>query len=459
MWDDLFEKVQTIDIKWMEANATKYIYDQDEFAVDYVYIENSKMTYTASYGDIEWLVNENFYKDMKSSRKPKSGYFEHNGQVVYLTGYPITKTNQTGHAGWLVLGRNITPYLTDNISSVLGSNRIASIQFNTLAITQNIQHIQGYLYLNHTFELEDNHEPIIVTIAMSFKKITQIIANYRLSIVFVIFITSIIGLSVLFYFINKFDHMFKSTIDSITHIANGQYLNQLKSGDIYEINELSVSVNMLTENIRLQQQKIEKSYFEGIQTLVKTLEMVDSYTKGHSERVSFYAVEIAKNLGWDQDEVETIRIAALMHDIGKIGVPSDILNKTGKLTFDELEIIKQHPIIGFEILDISDMFSNVKEIIKYHHERYDGNGYPMNLHGLDIPIGARLLCVVDSFDAMTTNRSYRSAMTVENSVSIIQSEIGRQFDPLFAVELIKHAQNLYNDANRIFRHASVEEIE
>jgi polar amino acid transport system substrate-binding protein len=163
--------------------------------------------------------------------------------------------------------------------------------------------------------------------------------------------------------------------------------------------------------------------------LVNALEAYDIYTRGHSERVALYATQIAEKMGLDKETIRKIYWASLVHDIGKLNIPPEILNKPSKLTKEEYEIIKQHPIKGYQILKELEGLSNIAEIVKYHHERWDGKGYPEGLKGEEIPLEARIIAVADSYDAMTTERPYRKALTKEEAIKELLKNAGTQFDP------------------------------
>ncbi len=173
-------------------------------------------------------------------------------------------------------------------------------------------------------------------------------------------------------------------------------------------------------------------YFETITALSNALDAKDHYTNGHSHRVSHYSEVIARRMDLPSNRVDMIKTAALLHDIGKIGVSDYILNKPGHLTEAELSLIQQHSTIGYKILNDIDFLKEVSRIIKYHHEKYDGSGYPDGLEGECIPIEAAILSVADAFDAMTSNRPYRNAMTYTAATNIIINEAGKQFNPIVA---------------------------
>jgi HD-GYP domain-containing protein (c-di-GMP phosphodiesterase class II) len=162
---------------------------------------------------------------------------------------------------------------------------------------------------------------------------------------------------------------------------------------------------------------------------VNALEASDMYTKGHSERVKMLALELGRYIGLDVRELEILEQASILHDIGKIGIESFILQKQGKLTSKEYSLIKLHPLIGEEILGPIDTLESVRQTILQHHERYDGNGYPYGLRGEELSLKARILSVVDTFDAMMSERSYRKALPLYQIKEELGANAGSQFDP------------------------------
>ncbi|SFA89833.1 MULTISPECIES: HD-GYP domain-containing protein [unclassified Bacillus (in: firmicutes)] len=166
-------------------------------------------------------------------------------------------------------------------------------------------------------------------------------------------------------------------------------------------------------------------------SLAKTIDARDSYTAFHSSNVADYAKKIAKTMGLSQVEIDSIYLAGLLHDIGKISMPDAILQKDGRLTDEEYGIMKKHPEEGYHIIkDIKRLRDlGITDIVRYHHERPDGMGYPLGLKGKEIPVGARILGVADAFDAMTTNRSYRQKLAIETAAGELRRNIGTQFDP------------------------------
>jgi PAS domain S-box-containing protein/putative nucleotidyltransferase with HDIG domain len=188
--------------------------------------------------------------------------------------------------------------------------------------------------------------------------------------------------------------------------------------------------------IKLKEKELDISYkklnelFEGlILSFVNAIDAKSSWTKGHSERVTNYALAIAKEMGLDKEEIETLRIAALLHDIGKIGTYDMILDKPNSLTREEFNLINMHPIRGVEILQPIYQLKHLLPIIKHHHERVDGRGYPNGLKGNEIPLLSRIICVADSYDSMASDRPYRAALGKEHAIEELRSYSGIQFDP------------------------------
>ena len=191
-------------------------------------------------------------------------------------------------------------------------------------------------------------------------------------------------------------------------------------------------IKQINEKLEDSKEQLEQAYLDMIQTLRYTVEAKDSYTRGHSDRVSEYSVLIGEKLGLSEEQIKTLRIGGLFHDIGKIGIPDSILLKPAKLTDDEYSQIKNHPSIGAHILGSAVIFKDIIPIVKHHHERYDGTGYPSKLKGEEIPYMARIAAVADTFDAMTSRRSYRGPIDIEHVKEEIKRCEGTQFDPQIA---------------------------
>lgn len=228
----------------------------------------------------------------------------------------------------------------------------------------------------------------------------------------------------------------------------------------------------IIRNIIKQQQRAEldkrKKHMEEMslqlmQTLSTTIEAKDEYTRGHSHRVAQYSVLIAEALGWNTKDIDHLQYAAYLHDIGKIGIPDTILNKPSKLTNEEFAIIKEHTTIGANILKNITLIDHVQEVVKYHHERYDGLGYPDGLKGKEIPIQARIVAVADSYDAMSSRRIYRNQLSKQQIIAEFQQNKGTQFDPEITdifLQLLKDDQlHVIEDHLNLSKNGQLPEIE
>ncbi len=226
-----------------------------------------------------------------------------------------------------------------------------------------------------------------------------------------------------------------------------QLLLLIESGmkSIEQMNE----IKRMNEELSDTYEKLEKAYLDSIETLRYTVEAKDPYTRGHSDRVAEYSVLIGEKLGLNETDIQTLRIGGLFHDIGKIGIPDSILLKEAKLTDDEYSQIKNHPTIGAHILQNATIFQEILPIVKHHHERYDGNGYPGRLKGEEIPYFARIAAVADTFDAMTSKRTYRNAIPLEDVKAEIKRCEGTQFDPNIAEPFLEILNTQYDKIKEI----------
>lgn len=190
--------------------------------------------------------------------------------------------------------------------------------------------------------------------------------------------------------------------------------------------------------------QLQRAYKDSLTVLANAIEARDAYTRGHIERVSSYSVMIAREMEMDENEVDEVELGAILHDVGKIHVHEAILSKPGELTPEEMSAMRKHTEIGtFMVKDIPYLVPAIP-IIKYHHERYDGNGYPEGLAGEDIPLHARIMAIADLFDALTSTRSYHEALSPQDAVAYIQNEAGKHFDPKI-VEVFVRAWEKHKD--------------
>jgi putative nucleotidyltransferase with HDIG domain len=222
--------------------------------------------------------------------------------------------------------------------------------------------------------------------------------------------------------------------------------------DLYYLSFMAQSATNAIENLALYE-NIYQNLFSTLYAFVNTLEARDLYTRLHSSRVTGLSIILGRQLRCSSEQLDILNFAGHLHDIGKIGIRDDILLKPGRLTDDEFEKIKEHPVIGAHILEQLGYWENERQIIKSHHERFDGTGYPDGLQGNDIPFLARVLSVADVYDAMASDRAYRKKMEEKVILNIINEGAGTQFDP----DVVDAFNQAYHDG-RILNYLSTHQV-
>ncbi|MBN1522713.1 MAG: HD domain-containing protein [Candidatus Aureabacteria bacterium] len=243
----------------------------------------------------------------------------------------------------------------------------------------------------------------------------------------------VLGLGILLSFIlgflisKRISSPIKKLVEGTHHVAGGNLDHLVEVSGADELVELAKSFNDMSMSLSKARKRLLKYFYNIVQSLIRVMEARDPYTKGHSEKVAEYAEKIALKMGVPDEKVELLKEIALLHDIGKLGIQEKILNKKGKLTEEEWEIIRKHPIIGEDILKPVHISQEMLTIVRSHHERFDGNGYPDKLSGESINILASIVSVADAYDAMTSPRAYRPALNREKAVEELKKNSGTQF--------------------------------
>ncbi len=218
-------------------------------------------------------------------------------------------------------------------------------------------------------------------------------------------------------------------------IANRPDGSNFYAEDLELLSTIAAQASVAIKNARLYEDQ-QQIYLNTVQALVSAIEASDNYTRGHSERVTRYSLLIARKLNLSEVASKDLEQAAILHDIGKIGIEDNLLHKPDKLTAEDVKTLQQHPLIGMRILEPIHFMQRVREIIGQHHERYDGCGYPHRIKGEDLLLESRILSVADSYDAMTSDRSYRKALPRKEALREIETHAGSQFDPMVAKALL-----------------------
>jgi response regulator RpfG family c-di-GMP phosphodiesterase len=231
----------------------------------------------------------------------------------------------------------------------------------------------------------------------------------------------------------------KGKVIGVLNLIRSQRANPFTKGQLQSLSIIASEAASAIENSKLYE-NLKESYLETLTALANAVEARDTYTRGHTERVWYIAEFLAGQMGWEEERMWEVKMGGILHDIGKIGVPDAILNKPGKLTLEEFEIMKLHPKQGVKILEGISFLAPALPYVLYHHERYDGQGYPEGLAKEDIPIQGRLMAVVDTFDAISSDRPYRKSKGFEKALEEIKENTGTQFD-LPIVEVLLDAWN------------------
>jgi putative nucleotidyltransferase with HDIG domain len=254
---------------------------------------------------------------------------------------------------------------------------------------------------------------------------------------FVLFIGTIFSLMLAFFISRRISKPVKKLIEGARKIAAGNldYKVDIKGHD--EIAQLAAEFNGMALSLSNANIKLRDYFYGIVQSLVRSLEAKDHYTRGHSDRVSDYSARIARVMGLPETKIELLKKAAQLHDIGKIGVREQILNKNSALNEEERGIINEHPVVGEEIVSSVIDDKDMRLAVRSHHEYFDGTGYPDHLVGDQINIFAQIVAVADAYDAMTSTRSYRPAMSMEDALNRIRQQSGSQFNPEIVKAIIK----------------------
>jgi putative nucleotidyltransferase with HDIG domain len=210
-------------------------------------------------------------------------------------------------------------------------------------------------------------------------------------------------------------------------------------------NQTEALVAARTQQLKTAMSDLERSYDITLEALGEALDLKDAGTEGHSRRVTAYTIAMAKQMGLQKDEISVIARGAFLHDIGLMAIPDRILTKPGKLTPEEVAIMKEHAYLGYKILSKIPFLTDAAEIVYAHQERYDGTGYPRGLKGEEIPLGARIVSIADTLDAMTSDRPYRVAQTFQAARKEIESWAGRQFDPQIVAVFLAMPADIWED--------------
>ena len=287
-----------------------------------------------------------------------------------------------------------------------------------------------------------NYDLIIINFTFSQKILKLLVSKIRLfdAFTYIMLLTENSNMSEALDIVKEYDIQ-------AYHNKNEQFeklvlLVELITNSIYEFMRINMQIDNYSSNYK-------SPYLTTVEILRNIVEYKDTYTIGHSFRVSKYSLLIGKNMKLSPAKLKTLKIGSMFHDIGKISIPNNILLKNGPLTNNEYFQIKNHPLIGSHILFPAKMYSKVIPIVKFHHERFDGKGYPAKLKGEEIPLLVRIVTIADTFDAMTSGRTYRNPLPLDVVISEFEKNKGTQFDPEITNIFLNILKNNYSEIKKI----------
>jgi len=285
-----------------------------------------------------------------------------------------------------------------------------------------------------TAELDKNSRLGVIAIQDEVAALASV-ADMRWQTMWISLVAALLTILIGIFFAKMLTHPVRELAGGAHRIASGDFSQRIAIRSRTELGDLGNSFNVMTDQIEKFISDLQKSAEENRQLFIGTVKSLaaaidgkDPYTRGHSERVSRFSVAIAQRLGLDDDEVEKIRISALLHDVGKIGIDDKILKKPAALTDEEFEVMRKHPQKGYKIMSQIPAMKEFLPGMYMHHEMVDGKGYPQGLKGEDIPLMGKIVAVADTFDAMTTDRPYQKAMKFEDAVARIESFVNTRYD-------------------------------
>jgi len=236
----------------------------------------------------------------------------------------------------------------------------------------------------------------------------------------------------------------KNSVKGVLGVCNPKDTEKIEAEDLFLLENIAGHIGKSVENFELNQ-NIEETYFQTLLTLARAVEAKDPYSGGHLERVSEYVERTADKMRLDKGAKKLLKGGAILHDLGKLGIQDDILKKQGKFTPEEYEVMKQHAVIGENILRPLRSMDKLSKLVRHHHEHYDGSGYPDGLKGDEIPLLSRILTIADVYDALTTKRPYKKAMSPNESVKTLRAYKGNMFDPNLVEIFIEVLKDIYKE--------------
>lgn len=437
IWLEAQESLLHQDANWIDENLTKYIVDEENYNMDFSLLVIEDFSFVQAYGlDIQKEVEESlFLKAVVQENTTEYALIWDNGEPILLCGMPLYNNEKENPTGGFVLGRRLGEEELSEFKRVLGEIEVVDISISGEALYNQLQ-TEGYGKIMFSYPIGLQQENAYVNVTCSVPTFQYIFVVQKKHVFSIIITTMILVIFLGLRGTKKMSQKMILIIEAIEKISKGNYNNKIETKEtkmfpeinrlIEAVNSMSIDIEWSIETIQGHVNTIENKYMEMVELMADAVELNDSYTYKHNLSVANYALLIGKAIGFK--DLKSLETAARLHDVGKIAIPSHILNKEGKLTAEEYEIVKKHPMNGYKIISKIDYFESVGLGIKYHHERFDGKGYPEGLAGDEIPLIAQIISIADVYDALTSDRAYRKAMSYNEAMKIILNGSGNMFN-------------------------------
>lgn len=453
VWTEAIIAMNNSEEEWLEENATKYLIDDKSLNIDYIYVSTEDEMFSRAYGfgASDKLRSLKAYRDVLNDNKSIMILRWDEEKLLLIYASPFYYNDMTSPQGVYMISREVGEDDIADLSKILSDTEVYTISLSK----------------NRLYDMKSkyNDESIIISYLIDDYEGDEIYLNVDFHINYMdhlfnkqsdilMLVASIIALLMLLtilYNLRIYAGKIESVLSAIRQMSNENYhikIEYNKSFFMPEMDSLVDSVNKMSNEVEKHVEAIEKHnedidnrYLEMVKLLVNTVEMNDSYTYHHSVSVSEYALIIGRAIAFK--DLENLELAAKLHDIGKIAIPTHILNKPGALTEEEYNTIKTHSEEGYKLLREIDIFKVAIDGVRYHHEKYNGFGYPAGLKGDQIPRIAQIIAVADFYDAMTSDRSYRKAMSCNEAMDIIISEKGKALNPELVDVFYREIKNIY----------------
>lgn len=440
-WSEARNHLLLKDDEWLALNATSYLVEEQLYGIEYMMVATENLDFIQEAGGAysNDLLAMPQIREVLDDNQELLFFVEFNDSYAIIGAGPYRTNAEEEPTGIFLIMNLIDDDEDEALLHLLGSEYIGSEVLNK-GETMNDQVVMDKA-IAYVPLLDSNYNMALI---FDLSETYAIFRDDRNFAIYVIVIVASVVAVMVVTILTVIQNITKRTIGDIEQIAKGNFNTSIKKleskSKLINLDILIDSIETMTQDMRKHIMTIDKNYLELVEVMVKAVEINDAYTSKHNIEVGNYALIIANEIGYRDSE--NIVMGAKLHDVGKISIPTEILNKPGKLTAEEYEIIKTHPVEGYNIIKNVDYFDEIKYGIKHHHEHWDGSGYPDGLIGDEIPLLAQIISIADVYDALTSDRAYRTGVSHEEAFEYIVSQSGVLFNPLIVQAFIERSSDI-----------------